>query len=213
METGTLRDVASFDVPPNSSMISETVMVENSVTENRNTTQAVVPESAVYPELLRGHVINMMKTGEILGLLLAKVNAKEITKTEIAEAAGIGKSRVSELFGSGTGRNLSHDEAVKLVERFQLESPPAQKVSPVPGPIARLVVLYVAQELGIHLEERPDQLEELAEDVRAFAEYVADPQVRESLDAAEHFFRAIRVRRPGAREVSRPETDPLKTQR
>ena len=44
------------------------------------------------------------------------------------------------------------------------------------------------------------ELEELAEDVRAFGELLRDPKYRDSPELAEAFFQAMRVRRP------KPET-------
>jgi hypothetical protein len=52
----------------------------------------------------------------------------------------------------------------------------------------------VAEELGAAPDD--SRLEELSEDLRAFSEFVADPKVRRSLEAAESFFQAMRFRRP-----------------
>lgn len=192
VETGTPSAAARLEVPPNSAMISGTVMSENSVTENRKATQEAFPLCGVYRPLPYGQTISMITTGEILALLQEKIAAGEINKTQIAKVAGIGNNRVSELFGSGKGRGLKHDEAVRLAEGFGLELPQAPRVPPLPAPIARLLVIFVAEELGYPVLEHPERVEELAEVARAFAEYVADPQVRGSQDAAEHFFRSMR---------------------
>jgi hypothetical protein len=64
----------------------------------------------------------------------------------------------------------------------------------------------VAKELNAM--DNPDLLAELAEDVRAFAQFVMDPKVRSSAEAAEAFFEAMRVRRPTRAAEARSETDP-----
>jgi plasmid maintenance system antidote protein VapI len=196
VETGTLRAVASVEVPPNSAMISEVVMSETSVTENRKRLQERFPNRAIYRALVAEQTIEMISTGEILAELQKKLDAKTITKTQIAKVAGIGNNRVSELFGSGTGRRLLHDEAVKLVEGFGLERSEIQRLPPVSPRINRLVVQYIAAELGVSLEDHQEQLAEIAEDVRAFGELLLDPKYRDSPEMAETFFQAMRLRRP-----------------
>jgi predicted XRE-type DNA-binding protein len=203
---------AKLDVPPKSAMISEVVMSETSVTEKRKRVQAPFPEPAIYRALVLHQITSMLTTGEILAELQKKLDAKEITKTKIAEVAGIRNNRVSELFGSGTGRGLRHDEAVKLVEGFGLERPQAQPVAPVSPQIYRLVVQYVAAELGVPLTERQEQVEELAEDVRAFGELLRDPKYRDAPELAETFFQAIRLRRPTPGKANPPGNDRQKTE-
>jgi predicted XRE-type DNA-binding protein len=196
--------VASLEVPPNSAMISEVVMSENSVTEFRNSPQVPFPNRDIYRSLVAAQITGMISTGEILAELQKKLDAKDITKTRIAEVAGIGKNRVSELFGSGTGRRLLHDEAVKLVEGFGLERPQAPQVAPVSPQILRLVVQYIAGELGVPLTERQAEVAELAEDVRAFAELLRDPKYRDAPEVAETFFQAMRLRRPAPEKADPP---------
>lgn len=207
METGTFMAEARLDVPPNSAMISGTVMSETIVTENRKDAQATFPNRDIYRAAVVQQITTMISTGEILAELQKKLDAKEITKTQIAKVAGIGNNRVSELFGSGTGRRLLHDEAVKLVDGFGLERPPVQEVPPVSPRILRLVVQYVAAELGVPPEERQEQLAELAEDVRAFGELLRDPKYRDSPEMAEMFFQAIRLRRPAPETADRQGID------
>lgn len=198
---------ARLDVPPNSAMISGTVMSETSVTENRKPTQVRFPLVDIYPASAWGHSRRMISTGEILAELQKKLDAKEITKTQIAKVAGIGNNRVSELFGSGTGRRLLHDEAVRLVEGFGLGSPPSLTVPPVSPRIYRLVIQYVAAELGVPLADRQEQVEELVEDVRAFGELLRDPKYRDAPEMVEMFFQAIRLRRPAPETADPQESD------
>lgn len=203
--------VASLEVPPNSAMISETVMSETSVTEIRKHAQETFPLVDIYRPTRSAHSGYMMSTGEILAELQSKLTAKEITKTQIAKVAGIGNNRVSELFGSGTGRRLLHDEAVRLVEGFGLESGSSLPVPPVSPRIYRLVIQYVAAELGVPLESRQEQVEELVEDVRAFGELLRDPKYRDAPELVEMFFQAIRLRRPAPEKADRQESDQPKT--
>jgi transcriptional regulator with XRE-family HTH domain len=126
--------------------------------------------------------------------LLDRLEQRGIKNHQVAKALGVSPSRVTEMRKGE--RAIKLDEAAKLVSDFGLEEPPAQaKVSPLPAPIARLIVTYVAGEIERAEGESAD-LEDIAQDVRAFAEFVADPAVRESIDAAETFFQAMRLRRP-----------------
>jgi hypothetical protein len=164
-------------------------------TEIRNECNSDVQKSIIYPEGPLGQLTTMLTQGELLTRLRALLGDKKIRNADIARAIDIHPSGVTELLKPG-GRNLKLDEAVKLVEAFDLESPPSQRVPPLSGRISRLIVMYVAGELGVSQDARREQLEELAEDVRAFAELVADPKYRDSVEAAEAFFQAMRLRRP-----------------
>ena len=139
--------------------------------------------------------------------LLARLEAKKVRNVDIARALGLPDSRVPEI--RDRRRALKLDEAVKLVRAFGLEQ--EVTVSPLPAPILRLVVQYVAAALGVAQERTQGRVEDLTEDLRAFAEFVADPKVRRSLDAAEAFFRAMELRRPSAESAARQENDPART--
>jgi predicted XRE-type DNA-binding protein len=194
VEIGAPSAVASALVPPNLSIISEIVMQDTS-TENRNDCNSDVLKSSIYPEGALGQLTTMLTQGDLLARLEALLGEKKISQADIARAIDIHPSGVTSLLKPG-GRKLKLDEAVKLVEAFDLESPPSQRVPPLSGRISRLIVMYVAGELGVSQESHREQLEELAEDVRAFAELVADPKYRDSVEAAEAFFQAMRLRRP-----------------
>lgn len=186
-------------------MISETVMT-TSVTENRNCPQATFPQSVIYLTDVNGHSNWVMGKGALLALM----RERDIRNKDIAAALKLSPSRITELYNGG--RDLSLDEAVTLVETFGLDQPqapqqsPAPPVSALPASVARLIVQYLANELNA--QDNPDLLAELAEDVRAFAQYVTDPKVRDSVEAAEAFFQAMRVRRPSPAQADRSETDP-----
>lgn len=132
--------------------------------------------------------------------VLARLKAKKVRNVDIAKALGLPDSRVPDI--RKKERALKLDEAVKLVRAFGLE----EDERPIHPQVLRLAVLYVAAELGSSPSE--DQLEELMRDVKAFSEFVADPKVRRSIDAAEGFFRAMRLRRPTALKVVQPGSDP-----
>ena len=124
--------------------------------------------------------------------LLARLTEADIKNVEIARALNIPESRVSEM-RSGK-RRIKLDEAVKLVDTFDLDpEDKASQITPLTTPIARLLVLHVAQSLRTELPE--ETVADLAADLRAFALFASDPQVRDSLQAADGFLQALRIRR------------------
>jgi hypothetical protein len=137
--------------------------------------------------------------------LLARLEAKGVRNVDIARALDLPDTRVPEI--KTKRRRLTLDEGAKLVRAFQLEQDSV--AAPLPEPVLRLVVRYVAGQLGARPEDA--QIEELAQDVRAFAAFVADPKVRRSVEAAEGFFEALRLRRPVPEPAGPPKTDPERT--
>jgi hypothetical protein len=133
--------------------------------------------------------------------LLRRLEARGVRNIEIARVLGLPDSRIPEI--KDKRRALKLDEGAKLTRAFGLE--PAHKADPLPGSVVRLLVRYIAAELRADTTEA--HLAELAEDVRAFAEFVADPKVRSSVEAAEAFFQAMRLRRPKSEAKGRSETD------
>jgi transcriptional regulator with XRE-family HTH domain len=170
-------------------MIPETV-IGSEYTGNRNVCNSDVPACVIAPPLWLSHPVVVLTTVE----LIARLDERGIRNADIARALKVSPSRVTEI--KKGERAIKLDEAAKLVVEFDLESGSSQKVPPLPGRIARLIVLYIAAELDHDSEENRERIEELSEDVRAFAEFVADPRVRESAEAAEAFFQAMRLRRP-----------------
>lgn len=136
--------------------------------------------------------------------LLARLKQKRVKNIEIARALNLPDSRVPEI--KRKDRALKLDEAVKLVRAFGLEQD--QAAVPLPAPVVRLLVRYIASALASPLEEIDPRLEELTADVQAFAEFVADSKVRRSIEAAEGFFRAMHLRRPKVDVAAPRETDP-----
>jgi hypothetical protein len=189
-------------------MMSETVMF-GSDTDFRNYAQVPIPNCAIYAPLPEPRITGMLTTTEIL----RELEARNIPKTEIARVAGVGKSRVTELFEAiahepkNKPRKLSHDEAVRLVEGFGLEqAPPA---SPLPVQVCRLLARHVGRKLGVPLPDDDARLTDLTKDLRAFSRFVSDPQVRQSIEAAEGFFRTMEMLHLEDPEEARPGTDPV----
>jgi hypothetical protein len=144
---------------------------------------------------------SVLDTDELLG----RLEARGVRNVDIARVLGLPDSRVPEI--KTKRRALKLDEGAKLVRAFGLE--PDQAPNPLPASIVRLLVRYIAEELRAETDEA--HLADLAEDVRAFAEFVAEPKVRSSIEAAEAFFQAMRLRRPGSGVKGRSETDPAPT--
>lgn len=202
VEVGTPAASANALSPPNLSMISETV-IKNDITENRKDCNSSIAECVIYRSGSMMQRKSMLTTVELLN----RLEQRGIKNHQVASCLGVSPSRVTEM-RKGV-RAIKLDEAAKLVAAFELEEPqiPA-RVSPLPAPISLLVVTYVAGELGVSQAD-PAQLEDIAQDVRAFAEFVSDPQVRESIGAAETFFQAMRLRRPKPESTAQQGNDSL----
>jgi hypothetical protein len=142
-----------------------------------------------------------MMTGE---QILARLDDAGIRKSQIARTLGIPDSRVAELYGGR--RLLKLDEAVKLVEAYNLEEKaPAGATTPLTIPVARLLVQYVAQAVGKPLKAESPLVSELAADLRAFSVFLSDPRVRDSIQAAEGFLQGIQLRKKGQEASQRSD--------
>lgn len=135
--------------------------------------------------------------------ILARLKDAGVRKSEIAKALAIPDSRVAELY-SGK-RLLKLAEAVKLVDKYELESGAESAFTPLTQPVARLLVQHVALEVGAELAPDSPEVTELAQDLRAFALFVSDPRVRDSIQAADGFLHGIRLRRLGSEASQRQE--------
>jgi hypothetical protein len=134
--------------------------------------------------------------------LLARLEARGVRNVEIARALNLPDSRAPEI--KRKKRKLTLDEGATLVRAFELE--PEKQTPPLPTPIVRLLLRHVASRMGAALTE--EQVADLTEDLRVFAAFVANPKVRESIEAAEGFFEALRLRRPEAALTDQPGTGP-----
>jgi hypothetical protein len=139
--------------------------------------------------------------------LLEKLDEKKIRNIDIARVLGLPDSRVPEI--KQRTRALKLDEAARLVQAFELE--PDRGATPLPPSVLRLVVQYVAVRMGVPEGRIHGLSDEVTEDLRAFSEFVSDPKVRRSIEAAEGFFRAMLLRRPDAESEAQPGTDPERT--
>jgi predicted XRE-type DNA-binding protein len=175
-------------------MICETVM-DRTIPKIGSLSSADLPGCVIYPVTAFRHSQGVLTTKE----LLARMRERNIKNAAIARALEVTPSRVTELFNGE--RALKLDEAVRLVEAFDLESESSQRVAALPAPVAQLIVRHIALQLGKPLEEDSPALQALGEDIRAFCEFVTDPKVRESIDLAMAFFQALRLRRPAPAEA------------
>lgn len=155
--------------------------------ENRNNVQAAFTESVIADESPMLQSTGVLTTVELLN----RLTERGVKNADIARALNVAPSRITEMRKGE--RAIKLDEAAKLVAEFSLESPQAQRVPPLPAPVARLIVRYIVEELQCQVPEQ--HLIDIAEDIRAFAEFVADPQARGSIELAETFFQAMRLRR------------------
>jgi predicted transcriptional regulator len=184
------NSLAKADVPPNRSMMLPEVIAERR-NENRKVTQALIADCVI------SDCYGIRQTGRVLTTveLLGRLEDRGIKNADIARALNVSPSRVTEL--KKGERKMQLDEAAKLVTQFELEEseppPSPARVAPLPPAISRLIVRYVSEELGCSAQDR--QVQEIAEDIRAFAEYVADPKVRGSIDLQTQFFEVMRLRR------------------
>lgn len=150
------------------------------------------------------HSYGVLNRDELLARLNAKVEAKEIRNVDIAKALGLPDSRIPALLRGE--RRIFYDEAVKLVEKFELEQAPLAQ--PLPPAVLRLVARHISSALDLSLEPDEPAMQELLADLQAFSRFVADPQVRASIESAEAFFRAMQLRRPTTSPANQPRTDP-----
>jgi len=139
------------------------------------------------------HHNGMLSSDEIL----AKLKANGVTHERIAAVLGVTTPNATKLYNpagkTGKPRRLAYDEAVKLIEKFELTEA-VKPIGPLSEPVARLLVQYVASRLGVKVSPEDPQVGELAQDIQAFSEFAAEPHVRESSDKAIGFFQALKSR-------------------
>lgn len=192
MVSGTPRCLDTAVTPPSSLMMSCAVMAPDYAIRSTDVnTITNVGVDGRYDSVQLSPVFTKTE-------LLAALVAHGVSNAQIGEVLGLPSSRVSEIMRATPGkdttlkpRELTYDEGVKLAQAFLPEL--GQQATPLPLPICRLIVLHIARKL--HTSVGEEQLAELAEDLRAFSEYAADPKVRGSVEASEGFFRALSIRR------------------
>lgn len=115
--------------------------------------------------------------------LLDTLERKGVTRADIARALGLPSPRITEMY-SGK-RRVMLDEAKRLVDTFNLEQ--SDQVEPISEGVARLLARHVATRLGKPLPGDDPLLQELAEDLRAFANFAQHQRPAPTPDAAAGF--------------------------
>jgi hypothetical protein len=140
----------------------------------------------------------VMNTDELLARL------EGVRNVDIAKALGLPDSRVPEI--RKKQRRLTLDEGATLVRAFGLERDSA--ATPLPDPVLRLVVQYVALRMGVPEQRIRSLSDDVTADLRAFSEFVSDPKVRRSIEAAEGYFQALLRPRPVSEALPGTDRDP-----
>ena len=145
----------------------------------------------------RWHARTMLRQADIL----TELAARGIKQGEIADALGITRPNANKLFKpaakTGKTRSLTFDEGVTLIERFGLDKPDDSPVEAMGVRAARLVVQYVAQQLGVKIDPDDGRVEDLAQDIRAYSEFVATAHVGDNQDRAQGWLDGRRSRSLG----------------
>lgn len=175
--------------PPKSLMMSVALM-GTVATPTVAPLQEQNTQSVVAPDLFPVHAGRVITRDQLLERLNAKVRGGEVRNVDIAHALGLPSSRIPALLRGD--RRIYLDEATRLIEAFALE--PGQ--APIPHQLLRLLARHLAARVDIPESE----IEELAKDLRAFFAFASNPEVRKTVELAEGFFAALRLRRPEAEE-------------
>ena len=139
----------------------------------------------------------MLKAADILEIL----RTRKITQQQIADVLGITQPNANRLYAKVKPRGLYHDEALTLIERFELQEPPVPPAASAAlnERVAELFVFHVADRLGLKLDRQDERVPDIALDLKALAQLVADPQVSGSLEKIEGFLQGLAVRARGRR--------------
>ena len=179
-------------------MICEAV-INRTIAENATTRKGFIANCVIDRQRDSIHPLRVLDSKQ----LLDRLHAQGVKNADIARTLKIDPARVTEM--KKGQRRLLLDEAVKLVGAFGLE--PDGPAGPLHPAIPRLIARHIARSLGLDKEADDPRMLELVADLQAFSRFVADPQVRESLDAAENFFRAMDARRPPSETKGRKQID------
>lgn len=165
---------------------------DDDVTANVTNAQALMTNTVIARTKNVRRVSAVLTTDNIL----AELAARKVKRARIAEALGLPAPRITELYKGE--RRLYHDEAVRLVEAFNLEQP----IDPLPAPVARLLVLHTMNQLGHELDPDSDAVQELALDFQAFAGFAASQAVSRNMLALEAFLRGRQSVHPPSSQVA-----------
>lgn len=159
-------------------MMSDAVTIPDCY-DNRKTNASPVPKSVIELCDYKALWSPPMRTAELLTML----RERDIKNGQIAKALNLTPSRVTEIFAGD--RRVSLDEAATLIEVFNLDEP----TPPIEAHTARLLVIYVASQIGVALDGADPRVELLAQDMSAFAQFAADPELRDKTDSLLAFLR------------------------
>lgn len=124
--------------------------------------------------------------------LLAKLKEVGAKNADMARVLDLPSSRIAEMRReTGKRRSIRLDEAAKLVAHYKLDETPT--VSPLTTPVARLVVRHLARSLNTEVDD--NEVTRLAEGLRAFSVFAANPRVRDKMDAVEGFLQSLEIHR------------------
>ena len=134
--------------------------------------------------------------------ILDRLKAAGITHERIARVLGVSTPNATRLYNpdpkTGKCRKLGYDEGVSLVVEFGLEdSHDETPIEPMAVPVARLAVQYVAQQLGAKIDPDDERVEDLAQDIRAYSEFVAAAQIGDNQERAQGWLDGRRSRTLG----------------
>ena len=130
--------------------------------------------------------------------LLAKLKEVGAKKADMARVLDLPSSRIAEMRGGK--RTIRLDEAAKLVAHYKLDETPT--VSPLTTPVARLVVRHLARSLNTEVDD--NEVTKLAEGLRAFSVFAANPRVRDKMEAVEAFLQSLEIHRQVQEENESP---------
>lgn len=99
--------------------------------------------------------------------LLDTLALRGVTQAEMARALNLPGPRISEMYAGK--RQIRLDEGKRLVEAFGIDEAPA--VPPLSEATARLLILYVANQLGLPITQDDPQVSELTLDFQAFSRF------------------------------------------
>ena len=102
--------------------------------------------------------------------LLDTLASRGVTQAEMARALNLPGPRISEMYAGK--RQIKLDEGKKLVEAFGIDEAPA--VPPISEASARLLILHVANQLGLPLMQDDPKVSELTLDFQAFSRFARD---------------------------------------
>jgi len=148
--------------------------------EKRNSDASPIPTTVVESNAKLLHAVRMFDTETLLEML----KARGIKNADIARAVGLPSPRITEMFNRT--RKINLDEAKRIVEAFRLDEP--EQSDPLSEGVARLLALHVANRVGRPLLPEDGTVQELAEDLQAFARFAWHRRTHLTAEATQGFF-------------------------